>query len=278
MKDYVIITDSSADLTDEMMTELGVQEMIPLYMHIADEVIADDKALSIPALFQKMKECTTKMTSSCGDPETWKSAIEKAKNVFIITLSKKISGSYSSASVGLDMAIEDSGCEGYVFDSQSAASGETLLTYKLRDFINQGLSFADIVEKTEAFISKMRTFFVLDDISILVKNGRLNQITGTLVQILGIKPILGSKDGVIELFGKVRGYKNIADKMVSMIASSGRDIDGDDFVISHCNNLPLAQEIVDKAKAQFNFGKMRIVEMRGLSSFYACDKGICMSF
>jgi len=278
MSDFKIITDSAADLTDEMRAELGAEEMIPFYIHIAGETIVDDHTISIPSLLKKMKACTEKMTTSCADPEAWKSAFEKAKSAFAITIGATLSGTFSSASAGLDMAIEESGIEGYVFDSQSAVSGETLIAYKLREFINEGLSMSEIIKKTEAFILKMKTYFVLDDISNLVKNGRMNHITGTIVQILGIKPVLGEKDGRIELFDKVRGYKNIADKMVQMIGKSGRVIDGDDFVISHCNNYSLAKDIVDKAREQYNFGKMLIVEMKGLSSFYASDKGICMSF
>jgi len=279
MSDFRIITDSSADLTDDMKADLGVDGTIPFYMHIKDETFVDDDALSVPVMIQKMKECTEKMSSSCGSPEVWKDAFIKAKNAFAITLSKNLSGAYSAACAGLGLAMEESDCKGYVFDSQSAVSGETLLTIKLREFINEGLSMQDIIKKAESFILKMKTYFVLDDISNLQKNGRLNYITGTIVQILSIKPICGEKDGKIELFDKVRGAKNVADKMVSMIAKSGRDIDSDDyFVISHCNNLPLAAEIVEKVKAQFNFGKIWIMEMKGLSSFYASDRGICMSF
>jgi DegV family protein with EDD domain len=278
MNDFRIITDSGADLTDEMRAELGAEEMIPFYLTIANEVITTDHTLSIPVLLSKMKACTEKMTSSCADPEAWKSAFEKAKNAFAITIASSLSGTYAAASAGLSLAKEKTDCVVHIFDSQTAVSGETLLAYKLREFINEGLTMPEIIKNTEAFIQKMKTYFILDDISNLVKNGRLSHITGTIVQILGIKPILGEKNGKIELFDKVRGYKNIADKMVLMIAKSGRVIDGDDFIISHCNNYPLAKEIVDKARAQFNFGNMRIIDMQGISSFYASDKGICMSF
>ena len=279
METMRIITDSSGDLTDEMREELGAEEMIPFYLNIANETVVDDHTLSVSALLQKMKACGEKMTSACGSPQMWKEAFLKAGKAFAVTISQKLSGSYSSACVGLELAKEEeSECEGHVFDSMSAVSGETLLIYKIREFIDKGLPMGEIVEKVEAFIKKMRTFFVLDDISNLVKNGRMSRITGTIVNVLGIKPVLGDKEGEIELFGRVRGAHKIADKMVDIIAESGRKIDGDDFVISHCNNLPLAQEIVTKAKARFNFGKMLIVEMKGLSSFYACEKGIVMSF
>ena len=278
MDEFRIITGSSADLNEEMKAELNAEEPVPFYLHIADEIITDDDTLSVPVLIDKMKACTEKMASSCADPETWKNAFTKAKKAFAITLSTSLSGAYTSACAGLKMAIEESGCEGHVFDTMSAVSGETLVAYKVRECVQQGLPMNEIIEKVEAYIKKMKTFFVLDDISNLIKNGRLSHIKGTIIQVLNIKPILGERDGRIELFSKVRGYKNIADKMVSMISLSGREIDGDNFLISHCNNLSLAQEIVDKAKAKFNFGKMRIVEMKGVSTFYACDKGVCMSF
>jgi len=278
MSDIRIISDSGSDLSDEMRAEAGVEETIPFFMNIGGETVTDDNTLSVPVLLQKMKACTEKMTSACGSPHDWKEAFIKAGKAVAVTLSQKLSGSYASACAGLKMAKEEAGCEGYVFDSMSAVSGETLLVYKIREFIDKGLPMAELIEKTEAFIKSMRTFFVLDDISNLVKNGRMSKITGTIVNVLGIKPIMGDRDGEIELFGKVRGANKIADKMVEMIAESGRVINGDDFVVTHCNNLPLAQEIVEKAKARFNFGKIRIVEARGLAAFYACDKGIVMSF
>ena len=278
MEDIRIIGDSSTDLADEARAELGVGEIIPFYLNIAGEIITDDKTLNVSVLLQKMKACTVKMTTACGSPHDWKEAFVKAGKGFAVTLSQKLSGSYAAACAGLKMAKEESGCEGHVFDSMSAVSGETLLVYKIREFIDKGFSMDEIIEKTESFIKSMKTIFVLDDVSNLVKNGRMSRIKGTLVNVLGIKPLLHGKDGEIELLGKVRGEKKIAEKMVDMIASSGREINGDDLVVSHCNNLLLAQEVIAKAKVRFNFGKIRIVEMKGLSTFYACDKGIVMSF
>ena len=62
------------------------------------------------------------------------------------------------------------------------------------------------------------------------------------------------------------------------IAQCKRKIQGDDLVISHCNNLPLASELRDKAREMFDFGRIIILETKGLTSLYACDKGIILSF
>lgn len=277
MDDYRIIADSCCDLTDEMKIELHAQDTIPFYIHIAGETFTDDNNLKIPVLLQKMKACTSKMTTGCPSPQSFKDAFVKAGKSFAVTISSKLSGSFNSAQVGKQMA-EEEGAQTYVFDSKSASSGEVLIAYKVRELIEKEKPFDIIVEEINQFIQKMRTFFVLDDISNLVKNGRMSKITGTIVNVLGIKPILGDRDGEIELFGKVRGAKHVTDKLVETIADCGRHIDGDDLVITHCNNLPLANELMEKAKSLLNFGKIHIIEMRGLSSFYACDKGICISF
>lgn len=276
--DLKIIADSSCDLTAEMKTELNALESIPFYLNIANETLADDGTLHIPTLLEKMRQCKEKMTTACPGPAIWKDAFIQAKRSFAITLSKKLSGSFSSASAGLRLAQEESGCEGYVFDSQSAACGEVLLAHKLDEFIKSGLSFEEIIRKAEAFIANMKTFFVLDDVSNLVKNGRMSKITGLVVNVIGIKPVLGAKDGEIALVGKVRGVKNVADKLLECIASCGRKLDKNLLVISHCNNLGLASELAKKARERFHFGDCKIIETGGLSSFYACDKGVILSF
>jgi DegV family protein with EDD domain len=261
-----------------MRDDLNAAEPIPFYINVADETFVDDGTLQVPTMLEKMRQCKEKMTSACPGPAIWKDAFIKAKKSFAITLSKKLSGSYSSASAGLKLAQEESGCEGYVFDSQSAACGEVLLAHTLDEFIKANLSFDEIIRKAEAFIANMKTYFVLDDVSNLVKNGRMSKITGLVVNVMSIKPVLGAKEGEIALVGKVRGVKNIADKLIECIGLSGRKLDKSTLVISHCNNIGLASEIAKKARERFRFRDCKIIETGGLSSFYACDKGVILSF
>ncbi|MDR1892744.1 MAG: DegV family EDD domain-containing protein, partial [Oscillospiraceae bacterium] len=209
----------------------------------------------------------------------WKNAFLKAGGGFAVTISGKLSGMYQVAKIGLEMAQKEvQGLIGHVFDSKSAACGEVLVAVKIRQWIESGLNFEELVQKVEQFVDKMKTFFVLDDVSNLVKNGRMGKITGTLVSVLGIKPVLGAKDGDIELYGKVRGVSNIAGKLLDTIAECGRKLKGEELVITHCNNLKLAKELGERAKARFGFGKVIILPTGGLSSFYACNKGIIISF
>lgn len=274
-----ILGDSACDLTEELEAELNAERAVSFYLDIGKETFVDDSNLSMPTFMSKMKACVGKMGSACPAPMHWKNAFIKANGGFAVTISSKLSGMYQSAKTGLNMAkSEIPNLVGHVFDSKSASCGEVLVAIKIRQFIKNGLSFDAIIEKVESFIEEMRTFVLLEDISNLVKNGRMSKVKGTLVNILGIKPILCNKDGEIDLSGKIRGASNIAGKLFDHIAHCKRPINGNDLVISHCNNLPLAEDLRDKAREMFNFGRILILETKGLSSLYACDKGIILSF
>jgi DegV family protein with EDD domain len=279
LNEYKIFGDSCCDLTREQKRELDYTESIPFYIQLGSDTIVDEPHIDINNLMAKMKACTGKMSSACASPETWKNAFIKAGGGFAVTISSKLSGMHQSALIGLEMAREDiSGLIGYVFDSKSAVSGEVLLAMKIREFSNETNHLATLVERVNRFTDNMKTLFVLDDISNLVKNGRMSKIKGTIVTALGIKPLLCAKEGEIELLGTVRSASKIASKFMDAIERCGRTIDGDTLVISHCRNPKLAEEVSASARRLFNFGKIHIQETGGLSSFYASDKGIVISF
>lgn len=279
METMKILGDSCCDLTKDLEVELNAERAVPFYIEIGNETLVDDDSLSMPDLIAKMKACVGKMGSACASPALWMDAFIRANGGFAIAISSKLSGMYQAAKMGLDLAkSEVSGLCGHVFDSKSAACGEVLLALKIRQLIERGLPFDAIVKKIEEFIEEMKTFVLLEDVSNLVKNGRMSRIKGTLVNVLGIKPVLYAKDGEIDIFGKLRGSANIAGKLLDCIAQCKRIIKGDDLVISHCNNLALANELRDKASEKFGFGRIIVLETKGLSTLYACDKGIILSF
>jgi len=279
MKNIKILGDSACDLTKDLEIELNAERAVPFYVEVGDKSFVDDENLSMIDLMSSMKACTTKMGSACPSPEQWKDAFVKAGGGFAVTISGKLSGMYQTAKIGLEMAKDEiADIIAHVFDSKSAACGEVLVALKIRQFIKRGLPLNEIIKKVENFIEEMKTFVLLEDISNLVKNGRMSKIKGTLVTVLGIKPILCAKDGEIDLYGKLRGSSNIANKLLDCIAGCKRETKGNELVISHCNNLPLANELQDKARERFGFSRIIILETKGLSSLYACDKGIILSF
>jgi DegV family protein with EDD domain len=275
---YKIIADSCCDLTTELKEQLQIST-IPLNMTLGEKCFIDDDTLDLPQFMEAMKACTTKIGSASPSPLLYKDAFQDTHTSFAITLSSNLSSSYASALVGKDMAEEENGADVHVFDSKSASAGQVLLALKLRKLIDEGYHKSEIISSLETFITKMKTYFVLENLDNLVKNGRMNKITGKILSFLHIRPILGSDgDGNIALFTQARGQNQIIEKLADTIEKSGRDTEGESIVITHCNNPGLAEKLMNALKNRYQFKDIHIVSTRGISSMYANDKGIIMAF
>lgn len=126
-----------------------------------------------------------------------------------MTLSEKLSGSYNSAVLGKNLYLEDHpDAKVYVFNSCSASVGETLIGLKIQELEEKGLSFEEVVEQTEAYILSQDTWFVLENLDTLRKNGRLGTVKALVATALKIKPVMGSTDeGTIIQLDQARGMK-----------------------------------------------------------------------
>jgi len=277
--DQKIVVDSCCDVTPELCEKFGIVS-VPLTLTLGDKQIPDDDKLDLPEFMVEMKSCRGKIGSAAPSPALYKEAFNKARRAFAVTLSSNLSGSYDSARVGREMALEeDPEAEVYIFDSKSACAGEVLIALKIGEMIRAGLQHSKIVNLVEDFIKQMKTYFVLENIDNLLKNGRIGRVTGKIISALNIKPIMGSDgEGHIALFSHARGEKQILQKLADTIEKSGRNINGESIVIAHCNNPGLAQKLMETIKSRYNFKDILIVPTRGISTIYANDKGIVMAF
>ena len=186
--DYKIIADSCCDLTPELKKQLQVIT-VPLSLTLGENVFVDDEALDLPGYMEKMKRFNGKIGSACPSPAAYRDVFVKARSSFAVTLSKNLSGSNASARMGKTLA-EEEGADVYVFDSKSASAAEVLIALKIRKMIEEGNHKSKIIASIESYINEVKTYFVLENLDNLVKNGRLNKITGKLISVLGIKPIM----------------------------------------------------------------------------------------
>lgn len=276
--DYRIIADSCCDMTPQLKEKLGVTS-VPLTMTLGDKSFIDDDTLDLPGFMEEMKNCTARIGSASPSPYFYKEAFEGTHTSFAITLSSKLSGSYNSAMLGKSMAEEEIGADVHIFDSRSASAGEVLIALKIRGMIEQGLQKAEIISCVENFIREMKTYFVLENIDNLQKNGRLSKIAGKIISVLNIKPVMGSDgEGNIALFSYARGVSQIIDKLALTIEKSGKPTEGESMVITHCNNPSLAQRLVETILSRYRFKEILMLPTRGLSSLYTDDKGVVMAF
>jgi DegV family protein with EDD domain len=150
-----------------------------------------------------------------------------------------------------------------------------MIVLMVKELEEQGLPFEQIVEKTEAMIYNADTYFTLDNLETLRKNGRLSKMKGLAATLLKIKPIcFGNKDGEIEQIGQARGSNKALLKMVEMIAQKTVDPENKVLGISHTNCHERAVMVRDAILSRIKVKEVVMVETAGLSTTYANDGGI----
>lgn len=273
-----IIVDSCCDITPQLKDRLDLTS-VPLTMNLGKREFTDNDSLDLTRFMAEMKACTEKVGSAAPPPVLYQEAIENARSSFVVTLSSQLSGSYASAVTGKTLAEENGGADTYIFDSKSASAGEVLVAVKIRELLLKGLPRHHIIQTVNRFIENMKTYFVLERYDNLQKNGRLNKITGKLIHLMNIKLVMGSDEsGNIALYAKPRGINQMMEKLLSLIESSGKRTEGENLVISHCNNPGLAKRLETAIKQRYRFKEIFIVPTGGISSLYADDKGIVLAF
>ena len=273
-----IIVDSCCDLTAEMKSEMGIKS-VPLIMMLGDKEYYDDDSLDLGKFLYDMGEYSGKAGSASPSPFLYQNAMENAGDTYIVTLSSKLSGSHNNAVAANNESVQNGSNPACLLDSKSASAGETLIAIKLHELLQAQIPKEQIEQTIQKFIDNMKTYFVLENYDTLKKNGRLNKVTGSLIQMLNIKLIMGADgNGEIALFEKCRGAKKMLLQLVSLIAASGKKTENENLVISHCNNPALAEELKKLITERHTFKKIYIVPTGGLSTMYVDNKGIVMAF
>lgn len=274
-----IVADSSCDLSEEMKNEMNI-ELVPLTMRLEDKEYIDNQDLDVKKYIEDMNRSKTAPKTASPSPHEFLEKYKGTESVFVVTLSSKLSGTYNNAVVARDLFLEQVGEKFiHVFDSMSASSGETLISMKIHELANKGLSDLEIVDKVSKYISEMKTFFLLESLEHFAKAGRVNPMIAKLASVLSIKPVLGSDGaGEVKLFDKVRGYKKAFARLVDIIGEEGHRLEDKVLGIAHCNCLERALQFKAEAKKKYNFKDIVVVEMAGLSSTYADDGGIVIAF
>ena len=140
------------------------------------------------------------------------------------------------------------------------------------------MSFEEIVEKVDSYIAEMNTFFVLESLETLRKNGRLSNLKAMLATALNIKPVMGSTDmGTIQQLGQARGMNKALESMVEKMLAVTKNCEEKVLAISHCNCPERAKRVCERIEKMAHFKKIVIVDTAGISSMYANDGGVILA-
>ncbi len=276
---YKIVVDSCTDLPDFLKGDKRI-EVVSLVLQVGDYHTMDDENFDQADYIRRVAECETCARTACPSPDRYCRAYNSdADDIYVVTLSSKLSGSYNSAIIGRDIYHEDMGEKNiHVFDSLSACCGQTQIAMHVMELADKGLSFKEVVEETERYRDSLRTYFVLDSLDTLRKNGRLTGMKAIVATTLNIKPICIGVKGEIAQRGQGIGTKKALVKMVDLIAADSLDTTDRRLMITQVNCRERAQVVENMILAKRSFRDSLVVDAAGVATTYAGDGGIVVTY
>lgn len=275
---YKIVVDSCCDLPEEYRKDPRF-EVVPLGLEVGDYHIMDDDNFNQKEFLEKVATSDQCPKSACPSPDRYMRAYTTdAEDVYVVTLSSHLSGSYNSAILGKEIYHEELGDKNiYVADSLSAACGETQIALKAMELAESGLSFEEVIPLLETYRDRMNTYFVLDNLDTLRKNGRLSGMKAFVASTLNIKPICAGNHGDIVQRGQGVGIKKALIKMTELVVRETEHPEEKRLMISHCNCFERAMVVKDMIMAKSPFQDVIVVDTAGVASMYANDGGIVVT-
>lgn len=275
MRNMKIAADSSANVLQLAGSDFAAA---PLKIITNDKEFVDDSALDVTGMVQWFDGYKGKSKTSCPNPGDWVDAFGDADEVFCVTITSGLSGSYNSACVAKQMYEADHpGRKVCVIDSLSAGPELVLIIEKLEELIGQGLSFEDISSRIKAYQQQTGLVFMLESLKNFAANGRVSPTVAKIAGVLGIRIVGRASDqGTLEPVDKCRGENKSLNAIVEHIVKAG--LNKGKVRIAHCENEGAAQELKKRILAKLERVDIQIHACRGLCSYYAEKGGLLVGY
>ena len=262
MREFVLMTDSCCDLSQQMVEELGVV-VLPLSVLQEGREYRDypDHRELDPKVFYAKLRAGSLGSTSAANAESFREAMEpivqEGKDILCINFSSALSTTYQSAAIAArELAEQHPEAKIIVIDSLCASLGQGMLVYLAAQEKAKGRSIEEVAEFVRQTIPHQCHWFTVDDLNHLKRGGRVSAAAALLGTMLQMKPVLHVDDeGRLIPVSKVRGrkasIKALLDKMEELA------IDTKTVFISHGD---CAGEIDEMAQAiRERFGTEKIV-------------------
>ena len=270
-----IVADSSADT----LLLQGVDfASAPLTIVTDEREYVDDAALNVAEMTENLLHYSGKSSTACPGVGEWLTAFGEAEEVFCVTITSNLSGSYNAATIAAQTYMEQyPDRRVWVLDSLSTGPEMRLLLERLRDDVAAGMAFDAICKDVTAYSAKTGLLFVLESMKNLANNGRVSRLAATAAGLLGIRAVGKASDhGTLEMLEKCRGAK----KALAAVVQNMEDLGyvGGAVRISHVGNEEAAQSLRDRLMETYADAHIEVYSARGLCSFYAEKGGLLIGF
>ena len=275
MRKIKIVADSSCDLYELAHADYACA---PMKVITAEREFIDNEELDINKMVEFLYQYKGKSKSSCPNTSDWLEAFGDADEVFCVTITSGLSGSYNSACAAKQMyESANEGKRVCVFDTLSAGPEITLVIEKLEECVESGMSFEDICDSVNSYMKKTGLIFMLKSLKNFANNGRVSPVIAKIVGIAGLC-IVGraSEEGTLEPKHKCRGEKHSLEKIAAELEAQG--FRSGKISIGHCQNEAAAAQLKTLILEKFKDAQVEIHKLKGLCSFYAEKGGVLVGF
>ena len=273
-----IISDSSCDIfeLDHKREDLYFST-VPFVITVDDKDYVDNEELDVKELVKAMA-ASKKSFTSCPSPAEWIREFGDEGDVFAVTISANLSGSYNSACTAREMILEqDPERNIEILNSRGTGPSLNMIIYKLRELIDKGLGFEEVRTEIHRFMEDHKLIFALSSYHNLVNNGRMPKIAGIVLGHLGLWGVgIASEEGTIKMKKIAKGGRKTLQVIMGDLKE--RVADKGCVVISHCENEEFANNLKKAVQSAYSGMEVRIMKTRGLCSYYAEKGGIIVGF
>lgn len=270
-----IVADSSADT---LLLEGVDFAAAPLTIVTDEKEYVDDAALDVAGMTEDLLKYHGRSSTACPGVGDWLAAFGEAEEIFCVTITGNLSGSFNAAKIAA-AEYEEAHPDRRVFvlDSLSTGPEMRLLLERLRADVAAGMEFEAICEDVSAYSAKTGLLFVLESMKNLANNGRVSRLAATAAGLLGIRAVGKASDvGTLEMLEKCRGEQKALASVVENMRALGYV--GGAVRVSHVGNEPAAHTLRDRLAVVFPKADIEVYSARGLCSFYAEKGGLLVGF
>lgn len=275
MRTMKIVADSSANIVSLSYTAFA---SAPLKVIAGEKEFVDDSALDVGRMVAWFDSYKGKSKTSCPNPGDWLEAFGDADDVFCVTITSGLSGSYNAACIAKQMYETDHpGRRVCVIDSLSAGPELVLIIEKIEECIAQGMAYEEICTAVGDYTKKTGLVFMLESLKNFAANGRVSPAVAKIAGVLGIRIVGKASDqGTLEPTNKCRGESKSLAAILANMKTAG--LHEGKVRIAHCMNERAARELECMIREAIPQAEVQIHECRGLCSYYAEKGGLLVGF
>ncbi len=271
MKKRRIVSDSSCDMLEIAGLDFT---SVPISIATEQKTYLDDGTLDVKAMLDELAVYQGRSYTACPNVARWLESFEGADELFVVTISSGVSGSYQAAMAAKEVYLQiHPDVKIDVLDSLSAGPVQRMHVERLAKLVRSERSFEQIVQEIHAYAKRTQILFCLESMHNFAQNGRISKFVASAAGVLGIR-ILGTTNevGALKPLAKCRGQKRTLAAILEQLRAVGYQ--GGELFIGHVENLGFAEEVRQMVQRHYATAKVFVYKLRGLCSYYAERGGV----